>query len=137
MTSESQYLLVVYRASRNATEPISPGRVADELDRSPAATTEMLQRLEARGLVKYEPYEGATLTADGRETAEELYETYVVLSQFFSEVLDLEEPEAEARELAGSVSPVVTERVAETLLEGDAAEPIDGELVRSSSLEGS
>ncbi|AEH38204.1 metal-dependent transcriptional regulator [Halopiger xanaduensis] len=132
MTSEPQYLLVVYRASRNAGEPVSPGRVADELDRSPAATTEMLQRLETRGLLEYEPYEGATLTAEGRETAAELYETYVVLSQFFREVLDLEDPEAEALELAGSVSPLVTERVAETLLERDAAESIDGETVQSS-----
>ncbi|GAB3672592.1 metal-dependent transcriptional regulator [Halopiger thermotolerans] len=136
MTSESQYLLVVYRASRTGSEPVSPGRVADELDRSPAAATEMLQRLETRGLLEYEPYEGATLTADGRETAAELYETYAVLSQFFREVLDLEDPEAEALELAGSVSPLVTERVAETLLEDDGADSIDGRML-SSSLEGS
>ncbi|RKD95776.1 metal-dependent transcriptional regulator [Halopiger aswanensis] len=136
MTSESQYLLVIYRASRTRSEPVSPGHVADALDRSPAAATEMLQRLETRGLLEYEPYEGATLTAEGRETAEELYETYAVLSQFFREVLDLENPEAEALELAGSVSPVVTERVAETLLEGDAAESIDDDVVQS-PLEGS
>jgi Mn-dependent DtxR family transcriptional regulator len=76
----------------------------------------MLQRLAERGLVSHEPYEGATLTPDGRETAEELYETYVVLSRFFDEVLELAEYEKEAMRLVGTVSPVVVERLATTLL---------------------
>ncbi|WP_049901172.1 metal-dependent transcriptional regulator [Natrinema sp. J7-1] len=119
MTDASQYLLVCYLAARDGGEPVAPGHVADELDRSPAGTTETLQRLETRGYLTYEPYEGATLTAQGRETAADLYETYVVLSAFFRDVLDLAEPDREAMALAGSVSSLVTERVAETLLEDD------------------
>lgn len=116
MTGASHYLLVLYLAERRDAPPISPGRVADAVDRSPAATTEMLQRLESSGHLTYEPYEGATLTAAGRETAEELHETYEVLSRFFHEVLGLEEYEKEAMELAGAVSPTVVDRLASTLL---------------------
>jgi Mn-dependent DtxR family transcriptional regulator len=116
MSRASQYLLVLYMAERRDPGPIAPGDIAAALDRSPAATTEMLQRLEERGLVTHEPYEGATLTDDGRETAEDLYHTYVVLSRFFDDVLGLDDHEREALELTGNISPVVRERLASTVL---------------------
>jgi Mn-dependent DtxR family transcriptional regulator len=125
MTDTSQYLLVCYLAAEDGEESVSPGHVANELDRSPAVATETLQRLETQGYLTYEPYDGATLTASGRETAAELYETYVVLSTFFRDVLELEDPEREAMALAGNVSSLVTERVAETLLETEEVESAD------------
>ena len=121
MSGDSQYLLVVYLAEKRGATPVSPGTIADAVDRSPAATTEMLQRLDDRGLVAYEPYEGATLTPEGRDAAAELYDTYVTLSRFFETVLGLDDHETEAMELAGTVSPLVAERLAATLpLDADA-----------------
>lgn len=116
MDRTPEYLLALYVAERNHSPPIPPSYVADAVERSPSATTEMLQRLESRGLVTYEPYEGATLTPAGRDAAEELYETYTTLSQFFHDVLELDEYEREAMELAGTISPVVAERLESTLL---------------------
>ncbi|SDK17669.1 metal-dependent transcriptional regulator [Natronorubrum texcoconense] len=116
MTGGPQYLLVVFLVERRDGPPVSSGAVADALGRSPAATTEMLQRLESRGLVTYEPYDGATLTDEGRATAAELYEAYETLSRFFRDVLELEEYEREAMELAGAVSPTVIDRLESTLL---------------------
>ena len=116
MSGDSEYLLVLYRAERRLDGPVSPGAVADAIGRSPAATTEMPQRLEDRGLVAHEPYEGATLTADGRARAEELHETYVTLSRFFRDVLELEAHEKEAMSLAGALSPAVADRLDATLL---------------------
>ncbi|WP_200530356.1 metal-dependent transcriptional regulator [Halorubrum sp. LN27] len=113
----ARYLLALYIAEHRASPPISPGRIAEMLDRSPAATTEMLQRLAADGLVAREPYEGATLTDAGRERAEALHETYVALSWFFRDVLDLDAHEREAMEMAGLVSPAVAERLAHLLFE--------------------
>lgn len=123
MSGASQYLLVIYIAQQQDSAPIASGRIANAVDRSPAATTEMLQRLEERGLVIHELYDGATLTSKGRETAEELYETYTTLSQFFEEVLELDTPKEEAMRLAGNISPVVTERLASTLLGDVDSEP--------------
>lgn len=123
MTEAAQYLLAVYMAERDGEVPAPPKRVAESVGRSPAATTEMLQRLEARDLVVYEPYEGAELTAAGREAATDLHETYRTLSRFFRDVLDLDEPDAEAMELAGSVSPLVTERLAAVLLDEAGPSP--------------
>lgn len=126
MTEASRYLLVLYIAEQRGSPPVSSGTVADSLDRSPASATEMLQRLEDRGLVVYEPYEGATLTDDGREAAEELHGTYVTLVRFFREVLDLDDAEAEAMRLAGTVSPLVADRLASTLLAPDEPDAADG-----------
>lgn len=85
----------------------------------------MLQRLEERGLVTRESYEGATLTSEGRETAAELYKTYLTLAQFFEQVLELENYEREAMQLTGTISPVVAERLASTLLADEEIEPGD------------
>ena len=121
MTAESEYLLGLFIIEQRSSPPVSSGHLATFLDRSPAATTEMIQRLEAKDLVSSEPYEGATLTPSGREQAESLHETYVTLSWFFRAVLDLDAYEREAMRMAGLVSPLVADRLAETLMSTDRA----------------
>lgn len=123
MNGDAQYLLAVYRAAEDGADPVAPGDVAEAVDRSPAATTEMLQRLDSRGLVSHEPYEGVTLTDEGRAAAESTHRTYVVLSRFLREVLGVDDHETEALRLVGTVSPTVVDRLDETLLDdapGDA-----------------
>lgn len=119
MERVAQYLLVVYAHERDDGPPVPPGAVARALDRSPSATTEMLQRLADDGLVRYEPYEGVELTEQGRERATKLYDTYRTLSAFFEDVLDLDDPDREARALADTVSPTVAQRLDDLLLGGD------------------
>jgi DtxR family Mn-dependent transcriptional regulator len=111
MSGTDQYLLAIYIESQRGAVPISSGVVADRLDRSAPAVTEMLQRLDDRGLVTYEPYRGATLTTAGRHRAAELHESYVTLSWFFRSVLDLETHEPEAMEVAGVIDPSVVDRL--------------------------
>jgi DtxR family Mn-dependent transcriptional regulator len=121
MTGAPQYLLAIYIAEHRQNPPVAFGTVADVLDRSPASVTEMCQRLDEQGLVDHEPYEGVALTDAGRETATDLHETYVTLSWFFRDVLDLDDYESEAMEMAGTVSADVAERLATTLLADDDA----------------
>lgn len=114
---------MIYAAGKREDGRVAPGEIADAVGRSPSATAEMLRRLEERGLAVREPYDGATLTEGGRETAEELYGTYAVLSQFFREVIGLDDHDREAMRIDGDVIPVVTERLASTLLSGVEAAP--------------
>ena len=123
MTRAPEYLLALYIAAHRESPPISSGTVAEMTGRSMATTGETFQRLEADGLVSYEPYEGATLTERGWERAAELHETYVTLSWFFRSVLDLEDHEAEAMRLADDVSSDVAARLVSTLPYDDCAEP--------------
>jgi len=119
MAGAPQYLIVLYIEEQRLDPPIPPSNVADGVGKSAPATTEMLQRLEAKGLVTYEPYAGATLTERGRETAADLHERYVTLSWFFRDVLDLDDYEREAMELAGAVSGDVSARLTDVLLTPD------------------
>lgn len=119
MSSRSQYILVLYIAEHREDPPISSGTVAETLDRSPATVAEMFRKLDEDGLVAYEPYDGATLTEVGREEGTQLHETYVLLSWFFRSVLDLDDHEQEAMEMAGIISRDVADRLVGMLPHGD------------------
>ena len=121
MNRADRYLLAVYRATADGSDRVASGDVADAVGRSPAATTEMLQRLESRGLVRYEPYEGVALTDEGRAVAEPLHETHAVLSSFFRDVRGVDDHDAEAMQVAGAISPAVAERLDETLLDDESS----------------
>lgn len=125
MTRETEYLLALYVAEHRSSPPVPPGRIADMVGRSPAATTEMLQRLERRGLVAREPYDGAALTDAGRERAADRHEAYVALSWFFRDALGLDAHEREAMELASLVSPTVADRLVDLLLDEVPDDPTD------------
>ncbi|WP_251343220.1 metal-dependent transcriptional regulator [Haloplanus halophilus] len=111
MSGAARYLLALYIVEQRRDPPVSSGDVADLVGRSQATATQMLQGLAADGLVTYEPYEGAALTEAGRDRAADLHETYVTLSWFFRDVLDLEDYEAEAMEMAGLIDPEVANRL--------------------------
>lgn len=120
MSSSAQYLLALYICEHQGEPPVRTGTVAERLDRTPASATEMMKALAEEGYVEYERYEGATLTEAGRERAEELHETYAALSWFFRGVLELDDHERQALEIAGTLGPEVAERLAESLLSSDS-----------------
>ena len=131
MTRKAQYLLALYIEEQRSPPPVSSGRIAERLDRSASTATEMFGRLEADGLLTHEPYAGATLTEDGRARAEELHESYVALSWFFRVVLELDDHEREAMEIAGLLRPAVAERLCGLVFEDlDGVEAEDVSLPR-------
>ncbi|MFC4357973.1 metal-dependent transcriptional regulator [Halobium salinum] len=115
MSGRAQYLLALYIVEHGESKPVSPGAVGERVGRSPAAVIEAFRQFQEQGLLTYEPYKGATLTESGRQRAKELHDSYVTLSWFFRAVLNLDDYETEAMEMAGSVSPAVVERLAFTL----------------------
>lgn len=134
MTGESTYLLALYVVSHREEPPVSPGVLAEELDRTAGTAVDVCHRLADAGLVEYEPYEGVAFTDEGRERAAALHERYATLSWFFREVLDLEDHEREAMAFADALSPEVVERLA-WLLGGDLDEApaaaLEGDVVSS------
>lgn len=111
MSDQLQYLLALYIAQHRGSGRVSPSRVGELIDRSPATVIEAFRAFEEDGLVEYESYDGATLTESGRVRATELHETYVTLSWFFRRTLDLEDYEKEALAMASEISPDVAERL--------------------------
>ncbi len=57
---------------------------------APASVTEALQTLSEKGLVRYEPYRGASLTGEGREMARKVRRRHRLLEVFLSSVLHID-----------------------------------------------
>lgn len=62
------YLKHIYELERESS-PVKPSHLAEAMQVSPAAVTEMLKRLSGQQLVQYRPYRGVSLTAHGRRQA--------------------------------------------------------------------
>lgn len=69
--------------------------IASSLSVSRASVTEALRTLSKKGLINYAPYEPITLTASGKETAEDVIFRHNALKRFFIEVLAIDSKTAE------------------------------------------
>jgi DtxR family Mn-dependent transcriptional regulator len=63
--------------------------IAKCLKVTPASVTEVLRSLSDKGLVAYEPYKGATLTAEGKTIAGTIKRKHRLLEVFLTDVLQL------------------------------------------------
>jgi len=66
--SEQDYLKTIYELG-GVNHLVSNKSIADALDLSPPSVSEMIKRLVARDLIKYEPYRGVQLTEMGQGLA--------------------------------------------------------------------
>jgi Mn-dependent DtxR family transcriptional regulator len=58
------------------------GKIASEMNVRPSSATEMLQKLQEEGLLRYEIYSGATLTPAGKKMAQDLDKKHGVIADF-------------------------------------------------------
>ncbi|NNC89899.1 MAG: transcriptional regulator MntR [Akkermansiaceae bacterium] len=59
-----------------------PMDISERLEISQASVTNMLQRLDAEGLVDHEKYRGATLTEEGHRIARAIVDRHELLTEF-------------------------------------------------------
>jgi Mn-dependent DtxR family transcriptional regulator len=71
------------------------GRIASEMNVRPSSATEMLQKLQGEGLLRYETYSGATLTPTGKKLARDLERKHSVIADFL-EIIGVEKSVADA-----------------------------------------
>jgi len=76
--------------------PVKTSALAARLKLAPASVTEAIQRLGRDGLVGYEPYKGATLTAKGLEAARRVKRKHRLLEVFLTRVLRMAPRKAHA-----------------------------------------
>jgi len=93
------------------------GELARRLAITPASVTGMLKRLSSRGLIRYRPYQGATLTEEGRRSALKIVRRHRLIESFLVDVMgvrvELVHDEAERWEHV--VSDEMAERMDEIL----------------------
>lgn len=89
-----------------------PKDIANKLDVRPASVTGALRQLAEKKLVNYAPYDVVTLTAGGKRIAREVQRKHNALFRFFTNVLDITDPEAEefACKMEHSIPDHVLER---------------------------
>lgn len=97
--------------------PVSTSSVARLLDLTLASVSEMLRKLAEKGLVEYEPYQGATLTEEGRQHFLRLTRRHRLWEVFLSRHLGMgwEEVYEEACNLEHATSDTVADKLAEFL----------------------
>lgn len=83
----SRYLLAISALSAGE-ERVTTGDLQGHLDVTPASVTEMLGKLDDRGLVDYEKYRGARLVPPGESVAARVAWRVCVVTGFFDSVLD-------------------------------------------------
>jgi len=88
------------------------GKISLEMDVKPSSVTEMLQKLQEEGYVKYEPYKGATLTDSGKKIARELMKKHKIIADFLEIIgIERELAEADACQIEHHVSQKTMERL--------------------------
>ncbi|ELZ84133.1 iron-dependent repressor [Haloferax larsenii JCM 13917] len=108
MNTADQYVKAIYLLQQIENGPAATGTLADKMDVSPASANEMIGKLESRGLAEHEKYKGVSLTDEGIVQARDALQTYCIIERFLSNVLDVEDFRAEAREL----EPVIDDMIA-------------------------
>src|SRR5215212_2015588 len=116
-SSVGDYLKAIWELAVDSGEVASTKGVAERLSVSAASVSNMFARLQEMGLVEYERYRGATLTARGRREALRLVRRHRLIETFLLEHLgyDWQEVHEEAERLEHAVSDSFTERLAELL----------------------
>jgi DtxR family Mn-dependent transcriptional regulator len=114
--SVEDYLKAIYKLETEE-KGASTTRIAEALDVSSASATNMVKRLSKMGLVNYQSYKGASLTASGRKIALEIIRHHRLLELYLLEVMGYswDEVHDEAEKLEHHISEQFEDKIAELL----------------------
>lgn len=114
--SVEDYLKAIYKLEAD-DKGASTTRIAEALEVSSASATNMVKRLSKMGLVNYQSYKGARLTASGRKIALEIIRHHRLLELYLLEVMGYswDEVHDEAEKLEHHISEQFEDKIAELL----------------------
>lgn len=129
------YAKAIHGLQRRAGGRVSTSALAERLEVSPGAVTAMIKRLDAAGLVDYEPYHGVELTPRGERVALEVIRHHRLLESYLSEALGMpwDRVHAEAEVLEHYISEELEALIAAAL--GDPSRDPHGDPIPSADLE--
>ncbi|MYD95352.1 MAG: metal-dependent transcriptional regulator [Chloroflexi bacterium] len=111
--SDQDYLRAIYDAGGHERR-VGTGELARQLQLTQGAVTVALQRLQQKGLVDYQRYQGAQLTDDGERHALEMVRHHRLIERFLVEFLDYDwnDVHEEADRLEHVISEEMERRIA-------------------------
>lgn len=114
--SIENYIKTIYQ-SRDSFDKISTSEMADKLDVSNAAVSDMAKKLSSSGLISYKKYEGIELTEKGLKLAMQVIRRHRLWELFLTRVLGLSwsEVHQEAERLEHHSSDSLVNKIEEYL----------------------
>ncbi len=115
-SAHEDYLKAIYLLMAEG-QKVNNSALANELDVSPASTTNMVKKLAELELVEYEPYQSITLTEAGRQVALEVLRHHRLLELYLHQKLNLpwDQIHAEADRLEHVISEALEDAIAAAL----------------------
>ncbi|MFQ6013039.1 MAG: metal-dependent transcriptional regulator [Thermoplasmata archaeon] len=115
-TTESEEMVLKYiwlLQHEDDGVPAKTGRLAEYVQVSPSSVTEMLNKLQSKGLAEYRKYQGGSLTEEGERVAVSILKRHCAMEWFMVQVLEV--PEGQFHDEACKIEHVLTEGTAEKL----------------------
>jgi len=114
--SKEDYLSVIYKSS-NSNGEIKANQIAEKLNISSAAVTDMLRKLSKEGYVNYKRYKGIKLTQSGEEYARNMVRRHRIWELFLHQIVGLpwDKVHDEAHNLEHSASDELINKMEEML----------------------
>lgn len=114
--SKEDYLSEIYK-NEDSNGQIKANLIAEKLQISNAAVTDMLKKLKREGHIKYEPYREIELTARGKEFAQNMVRRHRIWEVFLHQVVGLpwDKVHEEAHHLEHSGSDELINKMEEML----------------------
>jgi DtxR family transcriptional regulator, Mn-dependent transcriptional regulator len=139
LTVENYMKAILQISLQSGSDWISTGELAKYMDVAPGTVTSMLKTLKQSKLVEYRPYEGASLTDDGKQTAIRVLRRHRLIELFLFQTLKLtwDQIHAEAENMEHAVSDFLVDHIDEYLgfpetdPHGDPIPSIDGQMRRA------
>ncbi len=113
LTVENYLKAALQIASQQETPWVSTGQLAGALAVSPGTVTSMLKSLSDSGLAEYRPYEGVSLTPQGRALALRMLRRHRLIELFLVKTLNLtwDQVHEEAEHMEHAVSDFLVDRI--------------------------
>ena len=129
------YVKAIYHLQTDGDDRVKTSAIATRLDVTPPTVTSMIDKLEERGLVEREKYQGVELTREGEQVALEVIRHHRLLETYLTEHLDYSWSEVhdEADRLEHHISEAFEARVADAL--DDPTTDPHGDPIPSAELE--
>lgn len=115
--AEENYLKTIYHLSDGGLKEVSTNAIADHLNTKAASVTDMIKKLNGKGLVTYKKYKGVNISEDGKPKALIVIRKHRLWEVFLVEKLKFhwDEVHEVAEQLEHISSPLLIKRLDEFL----------------------
>lgn len=86
--AEENYLKAIYHLSNTETEGVSTNAIAQKMNTKASSVTDMLKKLNEKGFVDYQKYQGVSITNLGKTSAKMIIRKHRLWEVFLVEKLD-------------------------------------------------